>query len=169
MILTTHFLDEADLLSDDIAVLSKGKLVANGSSVALKALNGGGYRVCIYHENSKALPIGLESTPKQVLHDQTVYQLPDSAAAAYFVSQLEKAGVRDYQVNGPTIEDVFLKLAEEVREELDKDVMVPASPSSSTSPVTSGEKGLQLETGRSLSFFAQTWVLFRKVSPCEHH
>jgi ABC-type multidrug transport system ATPase subunit len=36
MILTTHFLDEADLLADHIAILSKGTLRAEGSSVELK-------------------------------------------------------------------------------------------------------------------------------------
>ncbi|KAF2717949.1 putative ABC transporter [Polychaeton citri CBS 116435] len=164
MILTTHFLDEADLLSDDITVLSKGNLVANGSAVALKHQLGGGYRVRIYHENRKPLPKELDSVSKQTYHDQTVYQLPDSAAAANFVAELEKAGVRDYQVNGPTIEDVFLKLASEVKEELDKDTEeVPSSPISSQDDASPPqEKGLRLTDGKSLSFIKQTWVLFQK-------
>ena len=158
ILLTTHFLDEADLLSDDIAILSKGSLVANGSAVGLKHNLGGGYRVRIYHEDYKSLPSELDAKPKQVFHDQTVYQLEDSAEAASFIAELEKAGVTDYQVNGPTIEDVFLKLAEEVKEELEKDrVQSPVS-----GEAVPGEKGLQLVTGKDLSFFAQTWVLFRK-------
>ncbi len=36
IILTTHFLDEADLLADHIAILSKGTLRAEGSSAQLK-------------------------------------------------------------------------------------------------------------------------------------
>ncbi|KAK3672836.1 hypothetical protein LTR78_007189 [Recurvomyces mirabilis] len=159
MILTTHFLDEADLLSDDIAILSKGKRVANGSSVALKHELGGGYRVRVYTENQRALPARLDAVSKDVLHDQTVYSLPDSAAAAAFVGELERAGVRDYQVNGPTIEDVFLRLASEVKEELDNDRAPSPVASDSAQP---SEKGLQLSTGKSLSFFGQTWVLFRK-------
>ena len=162
--LTTHFLDEADLLSDDIAILSKGKLVANGSAVELKHRLGGGYRVRIYHENQKKLSEQLEANSKQVLHDQTVYHLSDSAAAAHFIAELEKLGVHDYQVNGPTIEDVFLRLAEEVREELDKD----QAPSVHSPVIDLDEaivqegKGLQLMAGKNLSFFSQTWVLFRK-------
>ncbi|KYG44544.1 hypothetical protein M433DRAFT_155489 [Acidomyces richmondensis BFW] len=158
MILTTHFLDEADLLSDDITILSKGKRVAHGSAVALKHELGGGYRVRIYHENNTQLPAELETVPKQVLHDQTVYNLADSVSAAKFVTELERAGVRDYQVNGPTIEDVFLKLAEEVKEELQQE-RIP-SPVSDAAPAA--EKGLHLQTGKSLTFFRQTWVLFRK-------
>lgn len=168
MILTTHFLDEADLLSDDITILSKGQKVAGGSAVELKARLGGGYRVRVYHEDAKPLPAEAEKIPKQVLYDQTVYQIPDSGAAARLIRLLESSGVRDYQVNGPTIEDVFLKLAEEVKLELDND-KVPkerAPSSSSDTPAsdsnTEGEKGLRLVTGKHLSFFAQTWVLFRK-------
>ncbi|KAK3114148.1 hypothetical protein LTR53_007825 [Teratosphaeriaceae sp. CCFEE 6253] len=161
MILTTHFLDEADLLSDDIAILSKGKRVANGSAVALKHELGGGYRVRIYHENSRPLSAALESTPKQVLHDQTIYSMPDSAAAATFIAELERAGVRDYQVNGPTIEDVFLRLAAEVKEELDRD-RAPSPVSDDATIAPGSEKGLHLVTGKRLSFIGQTWVLFRK-------
>ncbi|KAK5137027.1 hypothetical protein LTR08_001036 [Meristemomyces frigidus] len=159
MILTTHFLDEADLLSDDIAILSKGERVANGSAVELKHRLGGGYRVRVYHEDHKYLPAKLENIPKQVLHDHSVYQLADSASAARFIAELERAGVRDYQVNGPTIEDVFLNLAAEVKDELELDRV--ASPSSDED--IRAEKGLlRLQTGKTPSFFGQTWVLFRK-------
>ena len=162
MILTTHFLDEADLLSDDIAVLSKGNLVAHGSAVELKHHLGGGYRVRVYHEDAKELPSDLVATTRrQVYHDQTVYQLADSAASFRFITELEKLGVRDYQVNGPSIEDVFLKLAEEVKDELEKGRETSSSASEDDTPV-SEEKRLQLMPGRQLSFFAQTWVLFRK-------
>ncbi|CAK4029999.1 ABC transporter [Lecanosticta acicola] len=155
MLLTTHFLDEADLLSDDIAVLSKGKLVAHGSAVELKHHLGGGYRVRIYHEDERALPEKLDATSKQVLHDQTVYNLSDSASAAQFIAELERNGVRDYQVNGPSIEDVFLKLAEEVKDELEKD-------GAPINAAGEAEKPLSLLPGKNLSFFGQTWVLFRK-------
>ncbi|EIW75760.1 hypothetical protein CONPUDRAFT_131199 [Coniophora puteana RWD-64-598 SS2] len=46
IVYTTHFLDEADLLADEIAILaSPGKLVAAGSPVALKARYGSGYNL----------------------------------------------------------------------------------------------------------------------------
>ncbi|KAI7252890.1 hypothetical protein D0864_05951 [Hortaea werneckii] len=161
MILTTHFLDEADLLSDDITILSKGQKVAGGSAVALKAQLGGGYRVRVYHEDAKPLPAEVEKIPKQVLYDQTVYQVPDSGSAAKLIKLLEGSGVQDYQVNGPTIEDVFLKLAEEVKAELQKGEGDRSPSPSSDSPAV-GEKGLQLVTGKNTTFFGQTWVLFRK-------
>ena len=36
MLLTTHFMDEADLLSDSIAIMAEGRLQAWGTSLALK-------------------------------------------------------------------------------------------------------------------------------------
>lgn len=163
MILTTHFLDEADLLSDDVMIISKGKVVAHGSSVALKHELGGGYRVRIYHENKRELPAELEQYPKELQRDQTIYRLADSAEAAHFVVELEKAGVLDYQVNGPQLEDVFLNLAGEVKAELEKgDAANAMSPISSSENVSTPKQGLQLAKGKNLSFVGQTWVLFQK-------
>ncbi|ODQ51080.1 hypothetical protein SAICODRAFT_27131 [Saitoella complicata NRRL Y-17804] len=47
MIMTSHFLDECDVLCDDIAILSKGQLQAQGSSVELKARLGEGWSVVV--------------------------------------------------------------------------------------------------------------------------
>ena len=36
MVLTTHFMDEADYLGDRIAIMGEGKLICCGSSLFLK-------------------------------------------------------------------------------------------------------------------------------------
>ena len=36
MVLTTHFMEEADLLADTVAIMSEGRLLTAGSSLALK-------------------------------------------------------------------------------------------------------------------------------------
>ena len=43
IILTTHFMDEADLLGDRIAIISQGQLKCCGSSLFLKRKFGSGY------------------------------------------------------------------------------------------------------------------------------
>ena len=43
IILSTHYMDEADLLGDRIAIISQGKLCCCGSSLFLKAHLGTGY------------------------------------------------------------------------------------------------------------------------------
>ena len=40
MLLTTHFMDEADLLGDRIAIMAEGKLLCSGSSLFLKSRYG---------------------------------------------------------------------------------------------------------------------------------
>lgn len=36
MLLTTHFMDEADLLADSVAILAAGRLACHGPSLTLK-------------------------------------------------------------------------------------------------------------------------------------
>jgi len=45
IVLTTHFMDEADLLGDRIAIMSEGQLRCVGSSLFLKAKYGIGYNL----------------------------------------------------------------------------------------------------------------------------
>ncbi|KAL1895100.1 hypothetical protein Sste5346_005522 [Sporothrix stenoceras] len=127
IIMTTHFLDEADLLSDHIAILSKGTLRADGSSVALKDKLGGGYRIHVHKTkpNEKAAVIirsdrdlpDVEGVVKKDYFDLVTYIAPSSSLAAQAIRTLEAAGVTDYRFSGPTLEDVFLQLAEEVQQE----------------------------------------------------
>lgn len=174
IILTTHFLDEADLLSDHIAILSKGTLKAEGSAVELKHKLGGGYRVHIYNVPGSEPAPHFDGIPRKQVYDQTIYSIPTSAEAARFVSKLELRGVRDYQVNGPTIEDVFLKVAEEVRPDptngpQEKDVRDPKSGDEALSEseeksagIDVKEEGLRLLTGNRIGMASQARVLFRK-------
>ena len=46
MVLTTHFMEEADLLADTVAIMSEGRLLTAGSSLALKRHWSNGYGPC---------------------------------------------------------------------------------------------------------------------------
>jgi ATP-binding cassette, subfamily A (ABC1), member 3 len=60
MLLTTHYMDEADILGDRIGIMSGGKMTCLGSSMFLKNKFGVGYHVSIEKEsaevNQKVLP-----------------------------------------------------------------------------------------------------------------
>lgn len=181
IILTTHFLDEAELLADHIAILSKGSLKASGTSVELKNRLGSGYRVHVYHTHgAQQLP-----TYQEISHrrhgDQTIYSLNDSAEAAQFLNRIDSAGLAEYQVNGPTIEDVFLKVAEEVRSSHDTPQKVglgnklqevgSRSSDEATSPSKAADVAIkddsaadvpQLLDGRRISMTRQAMALFSK-------
>lgn len=61
IILTTHFMDEADILGDRIAIMAEGKLRCVGSSLFLKKMYGVGYQLTIEkkqmngHESNKTV------------------------------------------------------------------------------------------------------------------
>lgn len=47
VILSTHHLDEADVLSDTVVVMHKGKILCTGSPLSLKMMHGRGYRLLV--------------------------------------------------------------------------------------------------------------------------
>jgi ABC-type multidrug transport system ATPase subunit len=167
MILTTHFLDEADLLADYIAVMSKGNLRAQGTSVELKDRLGGGYRIHV--NNVKLIPYlpDIAGVKKKATHEEAAYIASSSAMAATVIRELEAAGITDYRFSGPTIEDVFLQLAEEVHGEgggIDSRELLSSADEKSekAAGINETEKGLELMSGQPIGFFRQTWVLFLK-------
>ena len=178
IIFTTHFLDEADLLSDQIAILSKGNLKAQGSAVELKHRLGGGYRIHVFKvpgTTDSHMP-DFKGISRKVLEDKTVYTVPDSAQAAGFVKELEAAGITNYEINSPSIEEIFFNVAEEAdantegRLKLEDTEDRPSKVSSEEAVVTEGkdsdidasEKELQLQTGKRIGLMRQAFTLFRK-------
>ncbi|KAH6618153.1 hypothetical protein B0J18DRAFT_483337 [Chaetomium sp. MPI-SDFR-AT-0129] len=175
MVLTTHFLDEADLLADSIAVLSRGRLRAVGTSAELKGRFGGGYRIWVNrlnHDNnnnidrdSGEIPEIQDEIPKGVRTrmegEETVYVADSSDQAAGVIRALETAGISDYRVSGPTMEDVFLQLAEEARVEMERDTE-PEKGTESEREKGETDKGVELTSGQPLGFWRQVWVLFNK-------
>ena len=60
ILLSTHYMDEADILGDRIGIMANGKLEALGSSMFLKRKFGVGYRLTIVKKtpelNKELLP-----------------------------------------------------------------------------------------------------------------
>ena len=54
MVLTTHFMDEADILGDRIGIMAKGELHCCGSSLFLKSRYGGGYNLAFSKRTTDA-------------------------------------------------------------------------------------------------------------------
>lgn len=169
LILTTHFLDEADLLADHVAILSKGTLRAEGSSVELKDTLGGGYRVHAYTSSDEKSTPSVAQVKKVDAFDMVTYTASSSTLAANVIKQLEEADMHDYRFSGPTIEDVFLRLAEEIRDEevmrgSEKAIGTPEkTPEDSQSQGSASQpKGLTLVDGQRIGYFKQGRILFSK-------
>ncbi len=179
IILTTHFLDEADLLADQIVILSKGTLRAKGTSVELKETLGGGYRIHLLNGPGHPKVPEMDGIPRKEAFGQVMLAAATSRQAAQIIRRLEAEGLSDYQLSGPTIEDVFLHVADEVRG-VDSstsrigsklslplcdagDERKPGVLKEDAASITNGvAPGLELHSGQSLSFSRQGWVLFRK-------
>lgn len=183
IIFTTHFLDEADLLSDQIAILSRGSLKAQGSSVELKHRLGGGYRIHVFKVpgDERTLPT-FEGVVAKEMVDQTMFTLPNSSAAAEFVQSLESNGVRNYEISSPSIEEIFFNVAEDLEALAANGTITPGHSRGSDDAngkydeegmfanhkhqkdhsmnVNSG--GLKLQTGKQTGLFRQAFTLFRK-------
>nr|AHF50239.1 p-glycoprotein [Daldinia eschscholtzii] len=172
IILTTHFLDEADLLADHIAILSKGTLRAQGSSVELKERLGAGYRVHVFNAREIKNPPEIENVTRKIGFDVISYIAPTSSLAADVIRSLESAGIHDYKFSNPTIEDVFLQVAEEVQGE---HAMRQAESSSSAEVTVDKQVGpegsigselekdkLELLSGHPIGYLRQIGVLFLK-------
>ncbi|KAI9152065.1 ABC transporter A family member 2 [Paramyrothecium foliicola] len=172
IIMTTHFLDEADLLADNIAILSKGKLCAEGSSAELKDRLGAGYRIHVLDVRHVTSSPNIHGVEKKVGSNTITYIAPSPSLAAEVVRNLEAAEIR-YQFSGPTIEDVFLHVAEEIQGEdgLRPGEAATSAPFSKERSGASDEtqlhntatrEALGLRSGKQISFPQQTWVLLRK-------
>lgn len=163
IVMTTHFLDEADLLADQIAVLSKGKLRAEGSSAQLKDTYGAGYRVHVLNARDVVNKVPeIQGVQRTVASNTITYLAPSSDLAAQVIRALEQRNVA-YKLSGPTIEDVFLNLADEVRDEglIDDDNSMVRDRSSDSAYAPKGQS-LNLLQGRKVTMLQQFGVFLRK-------
>jgi ABC-2 type transport system ATP-binding protein len=101
ILLTTHYLDEAQQLADRVAVIRAGEIVALGTPADLI---GGTRRTEIRHRKDGQLVVVETDEPTKALHDLT-------SAALAAGQELEHLEVRR-----PTLEDVYLELVEESEE-----------------------------------------------------
>jgi ABC-2 type transport system ATP-binding protein len=123
VLLTTHYLDEADQLADQICVIDRGRVIADGTPDALKGRIGGS-RIDVVVHSSQELPAAAEVLERVCGADAEIQ--PDhrraSAPAADRVAvlgevlrALEAAGIdaEDTAVRKPTLDEVFLTLTGE--------------------------------------------------------
>ena len=120
LLLTTQYLEEADLLADDIVVIDHGKIIAQGTADQLKA-QVGGERVEVtvtdgadLDRTAKLLsPLGV-SAPVLSEHQKSLL-MPVSGGVAVLretLKQLDDEGIAvdDAGLRRPTLDDVFLTL-----------------------------------------------------------
>jgi ABC-2 type transport system ATP-binding protein len=116
ILLTTHYLEEADELTDRLAIVSQGKVVVEGTSADLKAgLRGDAVHVEIENgavEDAQRVLADVGASPEQVLDGRIVVSRVENGGRALpgIISALEGAGidVASVSVSRPSLDDVYL-------------------------------------------------------------
>lgn len=118
VLLTTQYLEEADVLSDNIIVIDKGTVIAEGTADQLKAKTGSSYCEVVPLDPSRlgdaAAALGdlLTATPGDGA-DRLSIPAPDGAKTlAEALRRLDAASVElaDIALRRPSLDDVFLSI-----------------------------------------------------------
>lgn len=130
IVLTTHFMDEADILGDTVAIMSDGQLKCSGSSLFLKNKYGSGYSLSMTKlsghgddqlQTTSILSLVSRHIPECSVQSSIGTQLTITLAGSQSVrfpallrsleQEQHSLGISDIGMSVTTLEDVFLKIA----------------------------------------------------------
>ena len=126
LLLTTQYLEEADQLADEIAVIDHGKVIARGTSDALKKQVGGERLEIVVeaHNIAKAMEVVANISGNKATLDEGLRMIsaPVSTGATALIEtlrSLDSAGIHplDVGLKRPSLDDVFLSLTGHAAEE----------------------------------------------------
>ncbi|MGW0499111.1 ATP-binding cassette domain-containing protein [Streptomyces sp. NPDC003007] len=131
LLLTTQYLEEADHLAHDIAVVDHGKVIAQGTSDQLKARTGGERVEVVVHERAHIqaaaeVLAGFGKGETKVEEHMRKLTAPVTGGAkllAEVIRELDTRGIEidDIGLRRPTLDDVFLSLTGHVAEIKDQE------------------------------------------------
>jgi ABC-2 type transport system ATP-binding protein len=121
LILSTHYMDEADRLCDRIGIIDRGELVAEGTPATLKG-NVGSQSLVIRFAPDASAPrvaavrnalLGRDDVREILVAERTLSVLVDDAPglAPQILRAVESDGIspRSVEITEPTLEDVYLR------------------------------------------------------------
>ncbi|CAI5723062.1 unnamed protein product [Hyaloperonospora brassicae] len=131
ILLTTHFMDEADILGDRVAIMADGQLCCAGTPLFLKNCYGAGYRLTmIQAPGCDAEAVGTflrgfvpEAKCLSNFGSEVVFQLPSKSAGLFSAmlqaldDELHRLHIVQYGVSVTTLEEVFLRISRDREEE----------------------------------------------------
>ncbi|KAG1683903.1 ATP-binding cassette sub-family A member 3 [Nymphon striatum] len=128
ILLTTHYMEEADVLGDRIAILASGELQCCGSSMFLKKKYGAGYHMVLVKEST----CNVDTIDKLVtqfvsnaemesnMGAELSYILPHESSSKFqalfqeIEDNKEALGISGYGASITTMEEVFIKVGEKM-------------------------------------------------------
>ncbi|CAM5662211.1 Daunorubicin resistance protein DrrA family ABC transporter ATP-binding protein OS=Streptomyces fumanus OX=67302 GN=GCM10018772_41900 PE=4 SV=1 [Streptomyces fumanus] len=120
LLLTTQYLEEADHLAHDIAVVDHGRVIAQGTSDQLKARTGGERVEVVVHDREHLATAAEvlrgfgkgETTVEEHMRKLTVPVTGGAKLLAEVIRELDTRGIEidDIGLRRPTLDDVFISL-----------------------------------------------------------
>lgn len=114
VILTTHYLDEAQQLSDRVAIMNHGHIVATGTSEDIIEIHGSGERLEIHGTEELAAYVRANTNLKAEYNGKGVVSIPISQKhdALAVLTAVERSGLEwgDLHTRRDSLDDVFVKL-----------------------------------------------------------
>ena len=113
--LTTHYLEEADQLADRVAVLDRGRVIAQGTPEELKRLIPGG-SIGLEFADASALAAAARVFPEATIDDDgSTLHIPSDGRAESLRAVLDRvdrapAVIERISVHSPNLDEVFLSL-----------------------------------------------------------
>ncbi len=108
VILTTHYMDEAQILCDEIAIMDVGKIITQGSPAELLRQR---YQSVIIELPVEDISGDLDSIEHRVLETQGVIEIrTDDVNSSLELLASNVAGLNRMKIRQPNLEDLFLDL-----------------------------------------------------------
>ncbi|MFE7978476.1 ATP-binding cassette domain-containing protein [Streptomyces shenzhenensis] len=130
LLLTTQYLEEADHLAHEIAVVDHGRVIAKGTSDQLKARTGGERVEVVVHERERITTAAEvlrgfgkgDTTVEEHTRKLTVPVTGGAKLLAEVIRELDTRGIEidDIGLRRPTLDDVFLSLTGHLAETTDE-------------------------------------------------
>jgi ABC-2 type transport system ATP-binding protein len=119
--LTTHYMEEAELLADTVAIISKGKIIAMDSPVQLVESNADYLVLTLQSVDEKAFQVveKMGFQPERNNHKSIIVRVKRPDDIRKILNAMEDAGASllSMDVRKPSLEQVFLKLTGEALHE----------------------------------------------------
>lgn len=115
VLLTTHYMEEADALCHRIGIINRGKIVAIGSPEELKSKVGG---MVLEVTAPQGIDLSGLKFPHETKGDRVLVNLPDdSGSVVEAIQSLDLKRVKGIRIIKPSLDSVFLKLTGNTLEE----------------------------------------------------
>uniref|UniRef100_A0AAA9SRL6 ABC transporter domain-containing protein n=1 Tax=Bos taurus TaxID=9913 RepID=A0AAA9SRL6_BOVIN len=137
ILLTTHFMDEADLLGDRIAIMAKGELQCCGSSLFLKEKYGAGYYITLVRkphcDTEKISLLVYQHIPNAVFQssigEELTFILPKESAHSFealftdLELRQEELGIASFGASVTTMEEIFIRVNKLMDSDIDLQII----------------------------------------------